>query len=267
MSQQDQYSCEEAIETLLKELNEGPFTKEKLEALCSEYPQCSETIRSGAIIWEGLAEVKTPAPSPVMDAGFYKMLSEFSAEQTNTAKAWWDLSWVRQNGFKLKWVAMAGVFLMGMASGVLFWPGESNQEITGIVQNNHRESADDFVALTSAESATERLMGIQQIKERDDLDGQIVQALNEILLHDENDNVRLSAIETMLYFADNPQVRECLIRAIPYQHSPLIQMTLAEVMIALNDPKAVKEIQQLLETQQLELEVKMKLEETIEILI
>ncbi len=267
MKQQDQNNCRIAIDSLLKELENESFTKEKLDMLCHQFPDCAENLQTTLAMWQQLEEVPSPEPSPAMDAGFYKMLSEFTTEQAKASKAWWDLDWVRLNGFNLKWVALAGVFMLGMASGVILWPEKQARGIADIEQNLNSDQAVDWVALTSAQSTTERLMSIQQIRERAELDDQIVQALGEVLMHDENENVRLSAIETMLYFADNPKVRENLIRAIPYQSSPLIQMTLAEVMVALNDSRAVNEIRQLLETQQLELEVKMKMEETIETLL
>lgn len=261
MSQQYSHNCRAAIDALLKDLENDAFTKEKMDTLCNQFPDCVESLQSTLMMWEELGEVATPEPSPGMDAGFYKMLSEFASEQAATRKAWWELDWVRLNGFQLRWVALAGVFLLGMASGVLFWPEKQAQEILADNQTS------DYSTLTSSESTTERLMSIQQVKERTELDDQLIKALGEVLMHDENENVRLSAIETMLYFADNPKVRESLIRAIPYQSSPLLQMTLAEVMVALEDPRAVDEIRHLMETQQLELEVKIKMEETIETLL
>ena len=255
-------TCQDAIAALLGELDKDSFTQDTLESLCSKFPDCSEELQSNYSLWKNLGEVEPPVPSPVMDAGFYKMLNEFSAEQKTNAGSWWNFDWRLWNGFDMRWVIMAGVFLLGMASGIIFLPRQQGETLANIEQ---KEPA--YIKLTSSESTTDRLQSIQMIKELEKLDERVIDALNQVLLYDDNDNVRLSAIETMLYFSDNPMVRESLIRAIPYQNSPLIQMTLAEVMVALNDQRAIEEIKQLLQSEELELEVKMKMEETIEVLL
>lgn len=260
-------SCQPALDALLAQMENENFQPAEVEALCRQFPDCSESLRSTYAMWESIDEIDVPEPGQAMHAGFYKMLNDFQTETTQTASPRFQFDWWTWNGFSLKWAVIAGVFALGLFSGTFFRP-ETPQEI---VLTQHEENSQEvdvsYAKLTSSESASDRLEGIQMAKKMEQLDNRIIEALNQTLLHDRNVNVRLSAIETMLHFADNPQVRENLIRAIPHQTSPLVQMTLAEVMIALKDKRAVHEIQELLQEQQLELEVQMKMEETIETLL
>jgi len=268
MKNLSKHKCQEAIDALLTQIEKEAFSGEDLEALCRKFPSCDEELRSTYRLCQTMETMPAPEPSANMHAGFYKMLNEFNAEEADSKKsAMPAIGWWTWNGLSLKWAALAAVFLLGLFSGALLWPEQSESPLAQLEKITSGEENDPYATLTSSASVTERLQGVQMIKQMDELDNRIIEALNQTLLHDDNVNVRLSAIETMLHFSENPRVREKLIRAIPYQTSPLIQMTLAEIMIALKDDRAVEEIKRLLQTQQVELEVKMKMEETIETLL
>lgn len=259
-------ACQHALDELLGQMENEDFNQAGLESLCRQFPDCSDSLRSTYAMWQTIDEIEVPQPSQQMHTGFYKMLNEFQAEATKTSRPLFQFDWWTWNGFSLKWAVIASVFVLGVFSGTFFRNGDRDLVFLEDKQQQ-LQVENSYVKLTSLESASDRLQGIQMAKKMEQLDNRIIEALNQALLHDRNVNVRLSAIETMLHFADNPKVRENLIRAIPHQTSPLIQMTLAEVMIALEDKRAIHEIRELLDAQQLELEVQMKLEETIETLL
>jgi hypothetical protein len=67
-------------------------------------------------------------------------------------------------------------------------------------------------------------------------------------------------------FADEPQVREGLIQSITRQESPLVQIALADVMVGLQEKRSVKQLQRLLEQENLDETVKIKIKETVKVL-
>ena len=79
--------------------------------------------------------------------------------------------------------------------------------------------------------------------------------------------MRLSAVESLVYFSDDPDVMEILIKAIPKQTSPIVQLELAEVMVQLEEKRSSGAWKELLESGDLELNVKMQLEESLEVLL
>ena len=105
------------------------------------------------------------------------------------------------------------------------------------------------------------------VSDLNEVDDAIIQSLLSVLVMDQNDNVRLAALESLLPYADHPEVREGLILSISKQKSPLVQLRLAEVMKSLNDPNAIPEIQEILNTIDLNYDVRTKYNETLNSLI
>lgn len=264
MSDPSRNNCEKALNLLTNQLEKENFDLSQLDHLCQQYPACSEQLRSTFDVWNGLEEIEAPEPSQKMHTAFYKMLNEFQAEKAPN-KTQPNYSWLNWQHILFRWIFVAGIFLLGIVCGITIW---SNQSVDLTAEKEQNRFPDEgFTQLISSTSAVDRLQGIQLFKNMEKVDEQTIEALFQVLISDDNINVRLSAIETMVFFLEYPQVRTSLIKAVPFQDAPLIQLTLAEVILALNDKRAIKEIQQLLQTQPVEVEVKMKLEDTIEQLL
>src|SRR5690606_31156366 len=132
--------------------------------------------------------------------------------------------------------------VLGALNGNFFRPIGPQWQVVQAEEHAREQAEQRYAMLTSSESVTDRLQGTQLPRQMERPDEKIIEALNQTLLYYSNVNVRLSAIQTMIHFADNPKVREYLIRAIPFQTDPLVQLALAEVMLALKDKRAVEEI-------------------------
>lgn len=264
MKKYPEHHCDTALDELLSRMETSPLDRGGLHELCGQYPECAEKLVVTYEQWQQLDEVEVPEPSQAMHTNFYKMLNEVSAE-ARPKKVKLQLDWWNWNGFPLKWALVAGVFALGVVMGGFFRTPTSNGALMTAIEEQQDER--EYYAQLASHSVTDRLRATQLARQRTELDARIIEALFHTLTQDKNVNVRLSAIETMLHFTDNPRVRESLIRAIPFQQAPLVQLTLAEVMTALQDKRAIEEIQRLLREEQVEVEVQMKLEDTIETLL
>jgi hypothetical protein len=92
-------------------------------------------------------------------------------------------------------------------------------------------------------------------------------ALLQTLNSDSNVNVRLAAIESLTNYVDNPMVRQGLVQSIPNQESPLLQITLANLMVALQEKASIEPFRQLLKEKQLDTTVKKRIEKSIQSII
>ena len=137
--------------------------------------------------------------------------------------------------------------------------GMLNAEVTELKQS---------LVLTKMQqtSSIARIQAVNMVNELNEVDDIIIQSLLTVLISDQNDNVRLAALESVLQYADSPMVREGLIRSISKQASPLVQLRLAEVMIVLQDPDAIPEIRKVLDNNNLNHNVKTKYAETLKLL-
>lgn len=263
-------NCEQSIAQLIQKMEYGPLQEGELEQLYQEFPDCKDSIAETYQLWQGLSDIEVPVPRPQMHRNFYTMLQEEAdkerqaALKTNSLKQ--ILNWLRPQG-SLNWGMVMGLFLLGFLVGQVVDPfsrqqqqiDRLTQEINLIKNQNNR--------LPDQESVSDRMKGVQMVRNMAKPNLKIFEALNQALLNDPNVNVRLSAIESLLHFADEPIVRKYLIQAIPVQTSPLVQLELAEAMIQLEEKGSADAWKQLLESEDMDLEVKMHLEEKLETIL
>lgn len=244
-------NCDIALEHMLRALGERQFDEADLETLCEAHPDCEKTIRESYHLWQEMDAMTVPEPSENMRGAFLEMLSDFEKEESPTAK---------KPTISVNWNATfrwAAVFIIGLLIGLLVQKTPS--EITPLANQN-----DEVSRLLAVDNATtDRLLAIQQIKEIKNPKDPIIEALHETLMNDPNVNVRLSAIEAMVHFIDHPKARTSLVSALPYQDSPIVQLTLAQLLISLQSEQSIDELKTLLNSAELDHDVKLHLEETL----
>ena len=252
--------CNSATNQLIDMMVDGNLTVEEYEKLCILNPECEGILSSLYASWNSLDDVKIPEPRAEMHARFYKSLSEWQASSDPVKTPVISLQNVLSSSrnFILKYGVAAGLFLGGLLTGMIAFSFLGDQStVTSYVQT---ESTDNNIRTVS--TSADRLNEIQSYKQQN-INKKIIDALNQALIKDPNTNVRLSAIEAMVRYADNPDVRQNLINAIPYQTAPIVQLTLAEVMIELEDKSSSEAWQELLKSEDMELDVRLQLEDML----
>ena len=212
-----------------------------------------------------LLKLETPPPSAALDRAFYRMLS---AEKRGIGGAsFWSLfSWP---AFAPKLALASAALLAGLAAGYLLRPASpaSGEQVQMLSQQVSDLQEMMMLSWLENGSATERLKAVNLTQEMSDASRKVTRALIQTLNQDENVNVRLAALEALKPYATDSSVREALIRSIAHQESPLVQMSLAELMVALQEKSAVSEFEKIVESDKTPAAVKEKLKESIRILI
>ena len=124
-----------------------------------------------------------------------------------------------------------------------------------------------MLAMLEKESATERLKAVSLTSDMQLVSKKVTAALFQTLNGDENVNVRLAALDVLMNYAKDDEVREELIRSISLQDSPLVQIALADLMVMLQEKKSVSELKKLLQKENTAKEVKAKIEKSLNVLI
>ena len=243
--------CARALDELNERLGDGGFEAQGLEELVLQHQSCEQSLREAYQLWIDLEQLEVPPVPEDSNIRFLAMLDEFN-ERQNTGNR--RLSSISITVFK--WAA---VFIIGLVAGVLFSKQDGSDGPKGGVMISDQL----YTSLEAGNPASEKLKVLQTIKLNSDPEEYVYQALYQTILSDPNVNVRLSAIEAMLHFSDKPKVRMLLIKALTYQESAIVQLSLAEVIIKLQENGSDEEIKQLLESEQLDLEVKMHIKETL----
>ena len=262
-------NCQEALDLLFSQMEESDFGDRNLNLLIQQYPNCEQPLKENYDLWMDLAAIKQPEPRPEMSTEFYKQLEEYNKKNKASNNSFWSnlLGGNKEIGSSFNWAFSLCLLLIGFLGGQLFQPDNQQAQIDLLAQEISVLKENKNIIVHRSLSATNRMKNIQLVRQMDNPNAKILEALNTALCNDSNINVRLSAIESLVHFADDPNVMEILIRAIPKQSSSLVQLELAEVMIQLEEKRSVEAWKELLESGDVELDVKMQLEESLKILL
>jgi hypothetical protein len=94
-------------------------------------------------------------------------------------------------------------------------------------------------------SASERIQVVRQITNLPGADEELIQILVNTLNFDDNVNVRLAACQALYHFGQTPRVREAFIQSLRIQTDPNVQVALIDVLTALEEKRALREMQRL----------------------
>lgn len=238
---------------------------------------CADCRREAALYrqlhWQ-LAALPVPEPDePKMQADFGAMLTGYQRAQRNASPSL--LEWLRGR-FEMAWTSpLAGrlafglvMLLLGWGAGYWFSPRTGGPAPVAPVASAGETGRQDMVlTLISQSSVTDRLKAVGYTSELLQADERVIKALLFTLNHDENVNVRLVTVEALSRFAADPGVREGLVRSIAQQESPLVQIALADAMVALHEKRSVTPLREVLRRQGTDVYVKEKLESSIRVLL
>jgi hypothetical protein len=204
-----------------------------------------------------------------MRARFYRELALFEAAPAKApslaerADRWlsgfWPSTRVAQAGFA------AFTLLVGLGLGLT---ARRESDLYRLQREMSTMGQTVALALLDHSAATERLRGVSlgaaALEGRDDDAAlAIADGLLEVVSYDSSENVRLAAVEALARIADRPRVRAGLVDALARQDSPMVQMTLADVVVSSGDSAAQQALRSLLERDDLEPAVRQRFEELL----
>ena len=108
------------------------------------------------------------------------------------------------------------------------------------------------LALLAESSPSERLRGVAYGRELSGADERVASALLGALLEDSNVNVRLAALEALRPLAARPDGRPRLVAAFAGQDSPLVALSLVELLLESGSDAARRDLAQLLDNPNLD---------------
>jgi hypothetical protein len=220
-------------------------------------------------LWHQLGDIDAPSPSPKLKADFHAMLQAFDTGTGKKVSFWqkWYTILFSKSGLRVAYTMalMLSTGLIGYFFSNKTLPSFADQSKVQQLSNEVHEMKEMMMlAMLQNPQATERMKAVSYTKELNEIDGKILAALIATFKDDENDNVRMVALNALIKLADEPQVRETLIESLMQERSPLIQVALADAMLKLQEKKSVNQLKQRLKETQLNKFVKEKFVKTIE---
>lgn len=212
-----------------------------------------------------IEEAEVPEPSAALSENFYVMLNDAKVENNRERADWsFDSLWQLLFGSNVGRLAFGVVILIiGVVVGRGFSGSAYQTELKSLSSQMNEMQQMMSMAMLEEESVSDRLKGVQMSSELVSTNKEVTDAMFVTLNNDESANVRIAALNLLAEYADDPAIREGLINSIAQQESPLMQLALAELMVELQEPKAVQEFNEIIEGEYTPEEVKTTLRESV----
>ena len=246
--------------------------QDKVRIHLAECETCRTEIEDLSAVWTKLGVLPEQQPGEGMRSRFYSMLEsekrdlkkeeERKSFRIKVQNMFADL-WPKQPALQ---AAVSFLFLAaGLTVGLLLRPGAApSAEIAQLRQELQTMRQTWAVSLLEQESPSERLRGVSISARMEKPDERLLNALFDTLNNDPNINVRLSAVDALYLFHDNPQVKSGLIDSLSRQDSPLVQMELVDLLVSFRERRAADALKTLIQDEKIDPAVKDRAEQGIQ---
>lgn len=246
---------------------------DKIKALLEKYYSGESTLEEEDILREAMKSLDELPEELKADGELFIMMNALS-EETTDQKIDLDEKEVKvvqidqQAPMTFTWFARiaAGfaILVIGVLSGMLIGrQGGNPTEVTALREDINEMK--QLVALSQLrkESASERIMAAYEFKKMDSANDEILDALIYTFNNDNNANVKNAAAEALFKFGNHDKVRKAFINGLNTQTDPVLQIKLIEMLVGLDEKRALPKLQQMMEEESQMKVVKQKAAEGI----
>ncbi len=147
----------------------------------------------------------------------------------------------------LKIAASIALLVASFQMGSVFQQKRVSGDIAQLENETLQMKQTVMLSLMENQSASKRIQGVNYIEEIPNPDEAVVIALANRMLNDANDNVRLTAFEALSKFTSSETVKNVFIEALGKEKNPSIQIAIIQVLVQIQEKKAVEPMRRLLE--------------------
>ena len=243
-------NCHETTALLSDRLN-GLLTTEderRLDEHLTTCAACREEAEAVTEMWNDMDIEAIDVPSARMRARFHAALAVYDERAR-----WASIDRIVQYVWPRRPALQLGAAFSLLVAGILIGrmlPGTIDAEISGLRQDMRIVS----IALLQHQSATERLRGVDWLQREPDSSA-VTDALLNVVRNDRSVNVRLAAVEALGGQLDRPSVGAALTDLLNREQTPLMQVTLAEMLLRADVSGSAETVQQLIDRSEVDVSV------------
>jgi len=235
---------------------------------------CREELESLSAIWTKLGVLPEERPSNALRTRFYSMLEAYkqglerekpTSRIRGLIQGWLERWWPKRPVFQFSFALV--LLVVGLAFGYfLNSRAKSAGELVQLRQDVQSMRQLVAVSLLEQQSPSQRLRGVSWSSRVEQPDKETLATLLHTLNSDPNVNVRLSVLDALYLFYENPIVKQGLIQSLSTQTSPLVQVALIDLIVEMRERQAIEALKQLIQDEKLNPDVKHRAEQGIQLL-
>ncbi|MEJ2627138.1 MAG: HEAT repeat domain-containing protein [bacterium] len=201
-----------------------------------ECARCNQEAKRLKKVWNKLGNLPEQEPSPRLRTQFYAMLNKMQeTEEQNRLPLRKRIKNIRIPGITFRPVPQFGFALLFLAVGLILGHYITSQRIEHYEISQMRQeisSMQQMISLTLLQEnePVERLKGITYINQMHNPEKTVLSALVQTLNSDPNVNVRLAAVDALSRFLHYNHLEEKIEQSLRQQSSPLVQISLIDLM-------------------------------------
>ncbi|HVN59323.1 MAG TPA: zf-HC2 domain-containing protein [Bacteroidales bacterium] len=238
---------------------------DKVDEHIQSCEQCLEMVRESRKILDTIALSPMEKPDDSLRSGFYSMLD---AEMHHT-RTHPKLFSNRQ--LLLRAAASVAILITGALAGTFITisvrnssEGEKLVRLQSEVESLKRTA---MFSMLRDESSSGRIQAVSYAADLPAGDDNVTAVLFTTLNSDKNVNVRLAAAYALARFCDRKSVRDSLVKSLPHQTDPIIQVTLINILVEKKERDATASIRSLISSPSTLREVKAVAESGLKVLL
>jgi hypothetical protein len=258
------------IEELLPEYIGGMLSKSQEEDVklhLDECASCRQAYEQELRLEQELSLVKPSQPSQKLKKDVFAMIEEEKKSLESSPKA--------RQAFLFSWQTMSRVAAAVLLVAMGYWWGNKgelqitdNNQVAEMKQEIGEIKEMLMLANLKAQYPSERIQAVSQVENYSRIDPKLIEALVTTLNTDASPNVRLAAANALQKFATaNSTVRAELVRSLEFQTEPIVQISLINMMVELEEKSAVNKLKSLIDNEATLPEVRKQAQLGIEVLI
>ena len=232
----------------------GPGDGVRLESHLAGCASCREERENLNRLWTRLAAIPSEEPSPALRPRFYAMLEGYrqgldraGVSPPRRARLSDLLAglFARPPAFQSALAAL--LLIAGFAGGYAVKSSRNgHEELASLREEVHEMRQMVTISLLKQQSASERLKGVSWSSQVSRPDPEFLSTLLHTLNYDPSVDVRLAAVDALSRFSGNPEVRKELVESLPKQDSPLVQISLIDLLVQLHERQSIDVLRQLI---------------------
>lgn len=253
------------LQELIPDYLAGEIPGDELGSFHAHLAECSDCrveLEQAQSMWRTLGEIREEEPGPGLRGRFYAMLEDEKRSAAETpggipwtvrVEAWLDSWWPRRPAVQMAMTVAVLVAGLAVGAGVIGsgverapQPNGEIAELRGEVEQMHEMVS---LSLLDQDSSTDRLRGVNWSSRVNEPSQTLLTSLTNTLSSDPNESVRMAAVDALARFSDQPGVVDVLTGSLTQETSPMVQVALIDLLIAIQEKKALEALKNFIELQ------------------